>query len=362
MIRILPILLSLSIILAPAPKAWGGVYNTAEPDEGTLDPNFMGKFRDTLLILRTIAAPKVEVERPLRKRYLLQAELFSKVDVSKLSAEWKLNFSAVLIRRNRFAEAIGLLMPATRQHPELFLLQSNLATAYHRNGDKTRARDTMKDCLDSWPKEWHELSEQQRAFLSGIGWNEGPFGFYREAETYYLKLLGLRSREPKVMEADFTAVDALFDVKFVGDSGEFEPGKISKAEKAKLPRNALEIVEQLLVWLPDDLRLLWLLGEVLNAQGDVSDVKAARKIFDELVYDNKLRAKELMARRQTLNNWTEPPTTSTPDDPFVDPKDKPAPPAMLDWRGLVVAFVAGMMVAIFAHWQLREIRRRRQKA
>ena len=30
----------------------------------------------------------------------------------------------------------------------------------------------------------------------GIGWNEGPFGFYRAVEEYYYKLLKLRSREP----------------------------------------------------------------------------------------------------------------------------------------------------------------------
>src|SRR5262245_56307730 len=195
----------LTIFTAPCIAA-AGVYNTAESDEGPLDPNFMGKFRDTLLILRTIGMPQVPVERPLRKRYLLQADLFSKLDTAKLSAEEKLNFSAVLIRRNRAADAIGLLMPATRQRPELFLLQSNLATAYHLSGDKSRARDTMQDCIDSWPKNWHELTEPQRNFLTSIGWNEAPYGFYREVETYYHKLLKLRSREPKTMDAYFDAV------------------------------------------------------------------------------------------------------------------------------------------------------------
>ena len=247
-------------------------------------------------------------------------------------------------------------MPATRQHADNFLLQSNLATAYHLNGDKSRARDTMKDCLDGWPKDWHALADGQKNFLTNIGWNEAPYGFYREVEGYYYKLLKLRSREPKAVDAEFEAIDALFDVKFVGESGEFEPGKISKAEKAKLPRNAIEIVEQLLVWLPNDLRLYWLLGELLNAQGDP---KAARKILDEIVYDHKVRAKTLMERRQILNNWTEPPEPG----PF-NPEDPPGPkPTVVgfDWRGLAVAFFAGLIVAIFAHWQIREIRRRRQK-
>jgi len=344
----------LTILTVPG-LSIAGLYNTAEPDEGPLDPNFLGKFRDTLLILRTIGMPQVPVERPLRKRYLLQDELFSKVDVSKLTAEQKLNFSAVLIRRNRAADAIGLLRQATRQHPELFLLQSNLATAYHLNGDKLLATDTIKFSLDAWPKDWSALAESQKAFLSSIGWNEGPYGFYRDVEEYYHRLLKLRSREPKAMDAGFEAVDALFDVNFVGESGEFEPGKIAKTEKAKLPRNAVEIVEQLLVWLPNDMRLYWLLGELLNANGDT---KGAYSIFDELVRVQNLRAKTLKEHRQILDRAAE----SDSQAPF-NPDGPPMPPAVpagFDWRSLVVAFVAGMLVAIFAHWQIREIRRRQR--
>jgi tetratricopeptide (TPR) repeat protein len=359
--RIMLSVMVLSVVIGSPSPSQGGLYNTGEPDEGPLDPNYL-KFGETLNVLRSIGADKVEVERPLRKRYLLQADLylFNKVDANKLSAEEKLNFSAVLIRRRRFSDAIELLMPATRQHPDMFLLQANLATAYHQNGDKSRARDTIKDCLDAWPKQWHDLSDSQRAFLMSIGWNEGPFGFYRKVEDYYYKLLKLRSREPKEMDANFEAVDDLFGVKFVGDSGEFEPGRVTKSAKENL-RDARQIVEQLLVWLPFDLRLQWLLGEVLNSQGDPEDVKAARKIFDDLVYMDKVRAKELMARRQALNSWTEP--VSNDAGNLVDDLDKTdKPTAALDWRGLLVAFIAGIIVAIFAHWQFREIQRRRQQA
>lgn len=359
-----PIALIFALVFMATPAAQAGVYNTAEPDEGPLDPNYLGKFRDTLLVLKTIAAPQVQVERPLRKRYVLQADLFNTVDVAKLSAEQKLNFSAALIRRNRIADAIGLLIGATRQHPDVFLLQSNLATAYHLNGDKGRARDTMADCLDRWPKDWKELSKSQQELLATLGWTpqpndrdpkREPFVFHRDAEVYYLKLLKLRSREPKGADVNFESVDALFDVNFVGESGQFEPGKISKAEKAKLPREALDIVEQLLVWMPHDLRLFWLLGEVLNVQGDVESVKGARNIFDDLVYTYNVRAKSAMERRQILNNWTPP----LQDD---DQEKKVAPTPALDWRSLSIAFGVGVVVAFFARWQIQEIRRRMQKS
>ena len=58
-----------------------------------------------------------------------------------------------------------------------------------------------------------------------------------------MKLLKLRQRERG--KADFENVDALFDdrkdppnpIRFVADSGQFEPGKIASAEKDKLPRD-----------------------------------------------------------------------------------------------------------------------------
>jgi tetratricopeptide (TPR) repeat protein len=357
--RLCGIGIMIGFLVAGSP-ARAGLYNTAEPDEGPLDPNFLGKFHGTLKILQTIGAPKVEVERPLRKRYILQADLFNKLrDPSTLTPEETLNISAVLIRRQRATDAIQLLLPATRRYRDVFLLSSNLATALQLIGEKSKARDTMQDCLDSWPKDWNALTEEQRAFLLGIGWNEGPYAFHREVETYYLKLLRLRSREPKSADSSFDTVDAIFDVKFVGDSGQFEPGKISKAEKAKLPRNTVEIVEQLLVWLPNDARLYWLLGEVLNAEGDV---KGAAKIFDELVSQQNIRAAAVMERRQALNSIPDTPTASPggfePDN-STPPATGPAP-APFDWRGLATAFAAGIVVAFFAQWQIREIRRRRQ--
>ena len=342
-----------------APAAHAGVYNTGEPDEGPLDANYYGKFYHTHVNVRSIGAPQVVVESPLRKRYLLQADLFGKVDASKLSAQEKLNFSAALIRRHRSNEAVQLLLPAVRQHPDVFLLQSNLATAYHQGGDKARARDTMRDCLDAWPKDWHALTEQQRTWFLSIGWNEGPYAFYREVDEYYYKLLKLRSKEPKGADGQYETVDALFDVKFVGESGQFEIGKISKAEKAKLPRKALEIVEQLLVWMPDDLRLLWLLGEVLNANGSTQDIKGARKIFDDLVWEFKLRADDVKARRQTLNEWVEP---MPPPPKDLDDDGKPAVSTPIDWRRIIIAFAVGVLVTIFGRWQLQEIRRRRHPA
>src|SRR5207244_12073881 len=94
-------------------------------------------------------------------------------------------------------------------------------------------------------------------------------------------------------------------LRFVGDREKYEAGSIARAEKAKLPPDAVEIVEQLLIWLPHDDRLFWLLGELLNARGEY--VTAGQEVFAWI--GDKLQA---------LGN--------NPNDPF----NKGAAPVTLD--------------------------------
>ncbi|HEY2911071.1 MAG TPA: hypothetical protein VGI99_12540, partial [Gemmataceae bacterium] len=56
-------------------------------------------------------------------------------------------------------------------------------------------------------------------------------------------------------------------VRFVNEAGKYEPGVLAKAERDKLPPDAIAIVQQLLLWFPTDARLLWLLAELYAADG-----------------------------------------------------------------------------------------------
>ena len=139
-------------------------------------------------------------------------------------------------------------------------------------------------------------------------------------------------------------------------------------EKAKLPKYAIEIVQQLLVWLPEDARLYWLLGELYNAQGGPKNIHTARMIFDELAgYDGLgVRAAELAEHRMALRNYHDPETDETAsfdlgkgsDDEGKKREDQGP---RIDWQSLGVGFGVGILVAIFGMWQFREIRRRLQK-
>ncbi len=238
---------------------------------------------------------------------------------------------------------------------------------------------TLEQALAVWPKRMDQVEEPLQAFLHAIGWHNGAFDFYRKAETYQLKLLKLRAREAAALKpgrGPFETVDALFDnglsppspVRFVAESGKFEPGKLAAQEKAKLPKDAIDIVQQLLIWLPEDVRLYWLLGELYNAQGGAKNIQAARLILDELGGFDGLgvRAAELADHRKELRNYQNPDTQQSNLSDLekkLDSVEKPAQETglRLNWQTLGTGFVAGLVVAIFGMWQIREVRRRRQK-
>jgi len=81
----------------------------------------------------------------------------------------------------------------------------------------------------------------------------------------------------------------------VDGEGKYRPGQLSTAESKKLPADAVAIVQQLALWLPADGRLLWQLGELANAHGDV---KTAAAIMDGCVTEFAMNSPELRQHRQ----------------------------------------------------------------
>src|SRR5207249_11499746 len=110
---------------------------------------------------------------------------------------------------------------------------------------------------------------------------------------YQLKLVRLRQRQPR----DAQELDDLFGVRFVGEGNQYEPGKLAAAQRKQLPSDAAAIVQQLALWLPADGRLLWQLGELANAHGDV---RTAAAILDGCVTEFGLGVPELRRRRQQM--------------------------------------------------------------
>jgi tetratricopeptide (TPR) repeat protein len=386
--------------------ASAGLYNMAEPAVVTGRKSFNGRdflgFRNDVLIpLRQIVADNKDVSSPLRKRYDLVTALQARATLPELNAvapgdrmkaiEQRLDLSEYLIRVLRFRDAANLLRPAQFQDRSNFLVLSNLATAEFLDGQSGTARDYVSDALRLWPEQWSGLSEERRKAFEKMGWKGEDFSWFREVETYQLKLIRVRLREKPRPTNELPAdVDALFDagaksgkLEFIGPSGKYEAGKLAPEQRAKLPKNAIEIVEQLLVWMPHDTRLYWLLGELFNAEGDVN---AAREIFEEVAVKwDPTRAKEKgtvqklpppsFRREQTLPSRfkehleileAQSPTQSRAEEPSLSqapPVETPPVPAStaVDWKSLGVGFAGGVVVAILTAWQVRDLRRRRSR-
>jgi hypothetical protein len=375
--RFLHGILILCVALAVTAVARAGIYNTAEEDDIRLDPSF-AKFRTTLKDVEMIGFPasaKLEFVSAIRKRYLLWEALAGKSPPRDLSIEDEIDYTAVLLRR-KSPEAVPYLEQVTRRHPENILLQSHLAQAYWSvPGNESRAIDVLNRLLSkrTWPELFQDMDQDQREMLVKIGWSDHPTDFYRRVEGYLLKLMRLRSKEPAGQP--FQAVDAIFDggtpstpIRFVNDKGEFEPGKVSLAEKKKLPANARDIVQQLLLWMPEDRRLYWLLGEIYNTEGTKDGMIAASSIFDELVFTFNQRAPDLRERRQQLRDHVK---QFNDKGMAVDDFEKalkkvettetpPTPLLAMTSQSIAVTFASGFVVGLFALWQFQELRRRRR--
>jgi hypothetical protein len=387
--------------LIAAGAARAGIYNTSQAETVRSVPSGgnVRNFLETFIYVRSIGIDKVDKSNRLRNAYFLSEALAGGRASGALTLEQKLDYSAVLIRRKKFQQAIDYLGPLVRQHSEIFFFESHLAMAYWASGQPgydRRAVTHLDDALTNWPKTFAKLSKEQQAFVTGpMAWSESDFVFFRKTETYLLDLMRRRLAEPA--GKPFEAVDAIFTdgqkppkaIRFVNDEGAFEPGRLAAAERSKLPADALEIVEQLNLWMPEDARLYWLLGEVANTlwtpeqltvdkklpkeQLDAAiekyrlaifNINAGSSIFNELVETYLVRAADLRARRRTLGEFKA--TVKDIDvDSFEGDEKKlvavvPLSTPPMNPRMIAVIFAAGAAVGIFAIWQFQEIRRRRR--
>src|SRR5262249_206634 len=154
------------------------------------------------------------------------------------------------------------LRTAQRDYPNHFRIVANLGTAWQLHGDLGQAAACLQQAVRLAPGKLQKAEEQQ------------------------LRLVRLRQRE----KAGTQDLDDLFAIRFVGESGRYERGKLGAGQRKKLPSDAVALIQQVALWLPADARLLWQLAELANAHGDV---KTAAAIMDGCVTEFGLHAPEL---------------------------------------------------------------------
>jgi tetratricopeptide (TPR) repeat protein len=404
------------ILAAPAQA---GVYSTIEP-KWELSSDYFRKFQEQWIQLKQLATPQAEL--PWQKSVNLTANLAmliakeppSRGQPDPLKPEDRLDLAACLMRirypgKQMPEKAIQHLNAAMDRDRDNFLVMSTLGTAYQMTGDYSRANDNLSEAnLRYWSKPFDELSAKSQAFLKQtLQWTSKDFAWFAKCEKYQRQLVRLRLRElktgPLTMTEALEHLDPIFDdpgkppLRFVGESGNFEIGKMAAAEKAKLPPDAIEIVEQLLIWLPDDIRLTWQLGELLNAGGDRDgakivyqeildkfaqaqsrgfaniDPKTGQPQIDSMSFLPKLLQKhpEVGNRvKAVIESVAAPPgdlelpvdakPLQTPKTAVAKPVEPPVAQLQLDWQTLGVGLGGGAIAGFLLAWRLRDVLRRRQ--
>jgi hypothetical protein len=220
--------------------------------------------------LRLIAVRPADGAAPSAARVYYEAEaarLVKAAKEGKLSADEAADLGAIYVRLGEVAKALEVLRPAQRDHDEHFRLTANLGTAWQLNGDLEQAAACLQQAVKLAP------------------------GKYQKAEELHLKLVRLRAKEPKGAQE----LDDLFGGQYVGPSGEYEPGALAEEHRKRLPDDAAARVQLLALWLPGDGQLLWQLGELAGAHGDV---KTSAAILDGCITEFGLLSDDLRAHRR----------------------------------------------------------------
>jgi Tfp pilus assembly protein PilF len=261
-------LLAIFLGLAWTPAVcWAGLYYSGETIA-----NLPSQWRGFLLDQRALRLAAVKplpgkAASQLRAKYQQAlTNLEKEAEKRKLTADESADMGALYVRLGEPAKAVACLRAAQREHPKHFHLVANLGTAWQMQGELEQAAVCLREAIKLAP------------------------GKYQGAEELQLRLVEGRQRKK-----DADALDDLFGIHFVNANGKYEPGHLDPADHKKLPADALAQVQLLALWMPADVRLLWLLGEMANVQGDV---KTAAAIFDGCVTEFNSRAADLRQHRQ----------------------------------------------------------------
>ena len=255
------------IVLAWAGCGWvqAGVYYSAEK-YAPLPSRWRGFLLDhRALRMIAVERPAEGGMSPWRQEYWTALRHYQQQARQRsLGPEESADYGAVLIRLGRSHEALAVLAPAARRWPECFALHANLGTAWQLQGEWDRAIEALQEAVRLAPPAW------------------------KLYEEYHLKLVRLRRSERPGGVAQ--NVDDLFGVSFDGPVGPWP-----ESRRRGLPVEAVAIAQQLALWLPQDGRLLWLLAELANADGEVI---LAAAMLDGCVTEFGLNSPALRARRQ----------------------------------------------------------------
>ncbi len=364
------------VVLGMPAGARGGVYQTFELEAWPPAADF-----------RLFKLQLQERRDGLKTQARLDALLKKKASAGWTVAD-RINASALYIRLGKYLEAQAVLLEAERLDRRNFMVQCNLATVQLLLGENfAQAHARLEQALADWPTLVPGFTPEQ------LYW-------YRRVERIQLGLLRSYERmQGRPLRAE-DLVEGLFPgVRF---DGPFRVGGISPRMHDRLPPDVVPILKQLVLWMPQDNQLYWVLGEVLNANGEVL---AAAEVFTDFglpplrSYSNPVllaHRRELIQARAVLEalkpedarlllnvvSWrcalgapvigSAALEINTMTIPFeggdtvpgapVSGGGEPQPPASPRWlpdsKSAIAGFAAGILAGMLILMQIRELRRR----
>ncbi|MCE9565320.1 MAG: hypothetical protein K8U57_25075 [Planctomycetes bacterium] len=271
--------------------------------------------------------------------------------------------AADLLRVGQSEKALALLGPHTADRKPDYFVFSTLGHLHADRGEWVDAlRYHQEGQLDTkMPATVKGLSKQQRDWWEKLDAEYLPH-FYqlRRHESDARKGLSPTERSKADETEDVLPLFPLPGadgpkpaVRFVNEKGEYEPGTIAASEKAKLPPDAIAVVQQLLLWFPGEARLSWLLAELYAAQGEIGP---AVELFEEATWGRQYgNRKVLMAHRQAVMavDKARPRNVSAEDQPLVQATETALPPGsgekpMISMETIGLYFGVVGLVAVLA--------------
>ena len=317
--------------------------------QGVPEPLPVDEFGRRRLVLMNAGNPDWPLERPnpndpkkmvRSDRGVLKDRIDRRLKVAKRTQEESVALAVDLLRFRRADDADGALVGKQRQGYLGNVTLAHIAAAQSNPSDPKfldwgRAYNLLSIANEEVPpKSLPGLTPQQLAWQLKL--NNGPL----------LKLFRLRMDEARSKPAPESELpDAIFPVDFT----QVADGALVPAERAKLPPDALAVVQQLVLWFPHDTRLYWLLGEVYAARGEFA---TAERIMNECVYSLAYsNRKVLMQHREAVTKAAKEKGPANTDEPLLTdnkPTDDPAPDVPFSLNAVWIYFGVVGLVALFA--------------
>lgn len=300
------------VLFLLAATAAGSLYHPEESNtlpvksDGAVEPMPFDEFRQRMLTLANSADSQPVDGKPNRDRAVLLARVQAFRQKRNPSTTELAVHGVDLLRLGNtdprpgdpglyLDQAVNLLAPHTRDRNLNYFLLTTLSAVHAARGDAGELRQAIlvheSATIDAeMPADVKGWSPAQRTWIKKMD---------DEYVPHYLTIrLAEKTSPPSVETEEPTPLFPLpmkhkpaEPVRFLNEAGQYEPGSLSAAERAKLPPDALPVVQQLLLWYPGDTRLYWLLAELYAAEGKLVE---ANEIFFQLGWSKKYGNRKLM--------------------------------------------------------------------